>query len=155
MYILKPISTEQRISFLSRNDVVLTAEICFRDDSTNEVECVRLPGLVWNTNDDNWEEADYYWNSNIGIETPTEQNDYNVAILEFTDNTDFLVEGHFYDIEIKNIDSKEVYFKDRVFVTAQVVNQTENKYYKIAKGDYKTPPETDSDFEKRNDYIIL
>ena len=155
MYILKPISTDQTISFLSRNDAIFTAEICFRDDSTNEVECRRLPSLVCNTNDDNWEEADYDWDTNIGLETPTEQNDYNVIIFEFEDNPDFLVEGHFYDIEVRNFDSKEVYFKDRVFVTAQVVDQTENKYYKIAKGDYKTPPETDSDFKKRNDYIIL
>lgn len=155
MYILKPITSLQDISFLSRNDAVVTAEVCFRDDSTNETICRRLPSLVWNFNEDNWEEADYQWQDDVGVDAPIETNDFNVMRFEFSDYPDFLTEGHFYDIEVKNYDSQEVYFKDRVFVTAQTIDQTENKYYEISKGDYKTPPETDDDFKKRNDYIIL
>lgn len=155
MYILKPITDIQEISFLSRNIAVPTCEICFRDDSTNEVICKRLPNIVWNFNDDNWEEADYDWEDDIGITSPTVNDDFNDIKFTMEDHPNFLVEGHFYDIEVKQIDSKEIYFKDRVFVTAQTIDQTDNKYYEIAKGDYKTPPETDSNFKKRNDYIVL
>lgn len=156
MYILKPIDTEQRISFLGREGIIGTAIACFRDDQTNEKVCVRLPGLLWNTNDDNWEEADYDWESNIGVEEPTETNDFETLIMEFEYYPSFLKEGHFYDLEIYNADNpKDVYFKDRVFVTAQTVEQLQGNYYEINKGEYKNVQTENEDFKKRNDYIVL
>ena len=155
MYILRPIDTTQQISFLTRDTIVYTAEACFRDDQTNEEVCLRLPSLVWGTNDDNWEEADYDWESIVGVSTPTETNDFNVLTIEFEYNPSFLKEGHFYDLEVKNVDDGEVYFKDRIFVTAQEIDQSENKYYKISKNDYVEPTTDNEDYNNRNDYIVL
>lgn len=152
--LLKPILTTQSILFLSRNTIV-DCKACFRDDQTNEIVCFDLASLIWNVNNDQWQLADYTWNSDNGIYQPTEQNDYNEIKFEFSEHPDFLVESHFYDLEITNKITNEVYYKDRVFVTAQTIEQTENKYYKISKGDYVTPPEVDADFVSRNDYIVL
>ena len=82
-----------------------------------------------------------------------------------------LVEGHFYDIklysdpnfwntnyflwelynEIWNIDTTNIVdiFKDRIFCTDQEIDQMDNLYYKINKGQYIT------DNSYNNDYIVI
>ena len=82
-----------------------------------------------------------------------------------------LVEGHFYDIklysdpnfwntnyflwelynEIWNIDTTNIVdiFKDRIFCTDQEIDQMDNLYYKLNKGQYIT------DNSYNNDYIVI
>jgi len=82
-----------------------------------------------------------------------------------------LVEGHFYDIrlysdpnfwntnyflwelynEFWNIDTTniEVLYKDRLFCTDQEIDQMDNLYYKLNKGQYIT------DNSYNNDYIVV
>lgn len=156
MYILKPIDTIQSFSFIARERIIRTAIACFRDDQTNEEVCIRLPGLLWNTNVDNWEEANYEWESIVGVADPTATNDFDVITFEMDEHPSFLKEGHFYDFKVYNEDDpRDVFFKDRIFITEQVIDQLESKYYKIAKGDYKQIETNDTDFNKRNDYIVL
>lgn len=59
-----------------------------------------------------------------------------------------LKEGRYYDLTIKNSDS-DVIYKDKVFCTAQTVDQSNNDYYTINKDVYTTDTSYD------NDYIIL
>lgn len=156
MYILKPIDTDQVISFIARELTIRTAIACFRDDQTNEEVCLRIPGLLWNTNVDNWEEANYDWESETGISDPTETNDFDVMQFNMEYHAGFLKEGHFYDLKIYNEDNPiEVYFKDRIFITAQPINQSLEQHYQINKGDYKEIKTDNDDFKKRNDYIVL
>jgi len=82
-----------------------------------------------------------------------------------------LVEGHFYDIklysdpnfwntnyflwelynEIWNIDTTNIVdiFKDRIFCTDQDIDQMDNLYYELNKGQYIT------DNSYNNDYIVI
>jgi hypothetical protein len=82
-----------------------------------------------------------------------------------------LVEGHFYDIklysdpnfwntnyflwelynEIWNIDTTNIVdiFKDRIFCTDQEIDQMDNLYYELNKGQYIT------DNSYNNDYIVI
>jgi len=82
-----------------------------------------------------------------------------------------LVEGHFYDIklysdpnfwntnyflwelynEFWNIDTTNIVdiFKDRIFCTDQEIDQMDNLYYKLNKGQYIT------DNSYNNDYIVI
>lgn len=59
-----------------------------------------------------------------------------------------LKEGRYYDLTVKN-SSAEVIYKDKVFCTAQTINQQTNNYYTINKDVYTT----DTSFD--NDYILL
>ncbi len=58
-----------------------------------------------------------------------------------------LKEGRYYDLTI--LDGSNVIYKDKVFCTAQTVNQANNDYYKINNGVFTT----DTSFD--NDFIVL
>jgi len=138
MKVLKPTTDEQTFYFIPRSyDIDDT--INFRDDQTNEV----------------------------AIYTPTmvKENDFIKVTGVFN-----LIEGHFYDLALgSNYDvwnenddiwnlspdtwdlPKRVdYFSiDKVFCTAQEINQNKHLEYSINKGEFKTQ-DTHS-----NDYIVL
>lgn len=59
-----------------------------------------------------------------------------------------LKEGRYYDLTLKKTDGSVIY-KDKVFCTAQTVDQSNNDYYTVNKDVYTT----DTSFD--NDYIIL
>tara|TARA_R100000278_G_C5458890_1_gene160122 strand:- start:665 stop:1012 length:348 start_codon:yes stop_codon:yes gene_type:complete len=58
-----------------------------------------------------------------------------------------LKEGRYYDLTI--LDGTNVIYKDKVFCTAQTVDQSTNDYYTVNKDVYTT----DTSFD--NDYIVL
>jgi hypothetical protein len=59
-----------------------------------------------------------------------------------------LVEGHYYDLVLKNSSNKIIY-KDKIFCTVQGVDQTQEQEYTINKDVYT------SDTSYDNDFIIL
>jgi hypothetical protein len=59
-----------------------------------------------------------------------------------------LKEGRFYDLLLTKADGTILY-KDKIFCTAQTVNQANNNYYTINKDVYTT----DTTFD--NDFIVL
>jgi len=59
-----------------------------------------------------------------------------------------LVEGHFYNMVLKNSSNKIIY-KDRIFCTAQGIDQAQDQEYTINSGVYT------SDTSYDNDFIIL
>tara|TARA_E500000318_G_C3566670_1_gene215960 strand:+ start:1068 stop:1415 length:348 start_codon:yes stop_codon:yes gene_type:complete len=58
-----------------------------------------------------------------------------------------LKEGRYYDLTI--LDGTSVIYKDKIFCTAQTVDQSSNDYYTINDSVYTT----DTSFD--NDYIVL
>ena len=138
MKVLKPTTDEQTFYFIPKY-YTISDKLFLRDDQTNEVK-------------------EY---------TPTmvKENDYIKVTGVFE-----LLEGHFYDMSLvndfdvwnENIDeyqraqylwnedkrTENVSF-DKIFCTAQQINQNLHKEYTINKGAYKT----DDSFD--NDYIIL
>ena len=139
MIVLKPTTDPQTFRFIPRD--YNTAEvILFRDDTTNET-------IVYNA-------------------TITKVGDY----LEVTGVFD-LVEGHFYDIREDTPNAywnscellwelndnvwdyefpfSDTVYIDKVFCTAQEINQLEDKEYNINKGVYKT------ENTRNNDYVVL
>ena len=58
-----------------------------------------------------------------------------------------LKEGRYYDLTI--LDGTSVIYKDKIFCTAQTVDQSSNDYYTINESEYTT----DTAFD--NDYIVL
>ena len=75
--------------------------------------------------------------------TPTTDRNY----LSFSQALT-LKEGRFYDMVLAKTDGTIIY-KDKVFCTAQSVNQASNDYYTINKDVYT------SDTSYDNDYIML
>ena len=138
MKVLKPTTDEQTFYFIPRK-YDITDTINFRDDQTNEV-IIYTPTMV-------------------------KENDF----IKVTGVFD-LREGHFYDLTIgSNYDiwnenddfwdlsndtwdeeKRVVYFAiDKVFCTAQVIDQNGQREYNINEGQFKT----DNGFS--NDYIVL
>ena len=56
-----------------------------------------------------------------------------------------LVEGHYYNMTIKN-SSNKVIFKDKVFCTNQTLNQNNNDYYTVNESVYTTDNTYDDDY---------
>ena len=56
-----------------------------------------------------------------------------------------LVEGHYYNMTIKN-SSNKVIFKDKVFCTDQTLNQNNNDYYTVNESVYTTDNTYDDDY---------
>tara|TARA_R100000388_G_C7230246_1_gene154219 strand:+ start:227 stop:577 length:351 start_codon:yes stop_codon:yes gene_type:complete len=81
---------------------------------------------------------------NVNI-TPTASTDQNY--MSFTASFGTLVEGDFYNMTIKNGDN--IIYKDKVFCTDQIIDQTNNSYYSVNSGEYNTENSFD------NDYIIV
>ena len=121
MIILRPDSSTQSIVVIPRQYLgSFTMEV--RDDSTNVI-------------------VDYdFTNGSI-------EGNY----LSFTNVfSPQLVEGHFYDLTLYTDNTKtSVIYKDRIFCTAQGINQTTNNHYKINKGQYTAYNGND------NDYIVI
>jgi len=56
-----------------------------------------------------------------------------------------LKEGRYYDLTLKN-SSDEVIYKDKVFCTAQTIDQSNNNYYTINKDEYTIDTSYDNEF---------
>ena len=61
---------------------------------------------------------------------------------------DGLVKNRFYTFRIKNSDTLKNIYKDKIFVTDQVIDQINNKTYSINKDQYVK-------VESNNDYIVI
>tara|TARA_R110001606_G_scaffold62989_2_gene146310 strand:+ start:549 stop:902 length:354 start_codon:yes stop_codon:yes gene_type:complete len=61
---------------------------------------------------------------------------------------DGLVKNRFYTFRIKNSDTLKNIYKDKIFVTDQVIDQVNNKTYSINKDQYV-------EVESNNDYIVI
>lgn len=55
-----------------------------------------------------------------------------------------LKEGRFYDLTL--LDGTDVIYKDKVFCTAQTIDQSANDYYTINDSEYTTDTSYDNDF---------
>lgn len=71
--------------------------------------------------------------------------DYLKCSLEFVG----LLENTFYTLRVKDTDTEQVIYKDKAFVTDQVINQVNGDNYTINKNKYKPQPTSN------NDYIVL
>jgi hypothetical protein len=74
--------------------------------------------------------------------TLTQEGDYNLINQAFS-----LKEGYYYDMVVTV--SEAVIYKDKVFCTDQLIDQSNNEYYTINKDVYT------SDTSYDDDYIIL
>lgn len=59
-----------------------------------------------------------------------------------------LKKDNFYDLKVFDSIDNTIIYRDKIFCTNQEINQLENKYYSINKGDYKEK-------DANNDFIIL
>jgi len=71
--------------------------------------------------------------------------DYLKCSLEFVG----LLENTFYTLRIKDTNTEKIIYKDKVFVTNQVIDQVNQDSYTINKDQYKPQPTSN------NDYIVL
>jgi hypothetical protein len=56
-----------------------------------------------------------------------------------------LVEGRSYDLTVKN-SSNDIIYKDKIFCTAQTVDQSTNSQYTINSGEYTSTTTYDNEF---------
>lgn len=138
MIVLTTTTAEQTFEIIPR-EYVTDAQICIRDESTNEEICVFTTGSFWNTNTLQWQLANYDWEDEAGIVIT---NDLMYITLNLN-----LVEGRFYDIKISNV-SGTVIFRDKIFCTDQTIDQATNNYYDMNLGQYTI------NTSGNNDYII-
>jgi|TARA_R110000803_G_scaffold29041_3_gene66586 hypothetical protein len=138
MIVLTTSTADQTFSVIPR-EYVTDAEICIRDESTNEEICVLTTGSLWNTNTLDWQLANYDWEDEVGIVITND-------IMYITMNLD-LLEGRFYDLKISNT-SGTVIFRDKIFCTDQTIDQETNNYYDMNQGLYI------ENTSGNNDYII-
>jgi|TARA_R110000737_G_scaffold138160_1_gene169111 hypothetical protein len=138
MIVLTTSNADQTFSVIPR-EYVTDAEICIRDESTNEQICVLSTGSDWNTNTFEWQLANYDWEDEVGIVITND-------IMYITMNLD-LLEGRFYDLKISNT-SGTVIFRDKIFCTDQTIDQETNNYYDMNQGLYI------ENTSGNNDYII-
>tara|TARA_R110002020_G_scaffold374899_1_gene586161 strand:- start:429 stop:806 length:378 start_codon:yes stop_codon:yes gene_type:complete len=84
--------------------------------------------------------------------TPTTTRNYLTIANVYTDSgSGILKEGRFYDLTLENSSNKIIY-KDKIFVTDQTINQSNNDYYSVNEGAY-TVPSGSAAYD--NDYIII
>lgn len=138
MIVLTTATASQTFNVIPR-EYVTDAEICIRDESTNEVICVLTTGQLWNTNTFQWQLANYDWEDEAGIVITND-------LMYITMNLN-LIEGRFYDIKISN-NSGTVIFRDKIFCTDQTIDQETNNYYDMNAGQYI------ENSSGNNDYII-
>jgi len=138
MIVLTTATASQTFNVIPR-EYVTDAEICIRDESTNEVICVLTTGQFWNTNTFQWQLANYDWEDEAGIVITND-------LMYITMNLN-LIEGRFYDIKISNT-SGTVIFRDKIFCTDQTIDQETNNYYDMNQGLYI------ENTSGNNDYII-
>ena len=138
MIVLTTTTAEQTFEIIPR-EYVTNAQICIRDESTNEEICVFTTGSFWNTNTLQWQLANYDWEDEAGIVIT---NDLMYITLNLN-----LVESRFYDIKISNV-SGTVIFRDKIFCTDQTIDQATNNYYDMNLGQYTI------NTAGNNDYII-
>jgi len=138
MIVLTTSTAEQTFSIIPR-EYITEVEICIRDESTNNENCVLTTGSTWDTNTLDWELANYEWEDEAGIVL---LND----LMYVTMNLD-LIEGRFYDMKISNT-SGTVIFRDKIFCTDQTIDQATNNYYDMNLGQYTI------NNSGNNDYII-
>jgi len=117
---LLPTTNAQTIKIIPR--VYSTSvTIKLRDDSTND-ETIILPSAIINKN-----------------------------YVELT-NVFTLVEGRFYDLKVYNgqgsVTEADIIYRDKIFCTAQSINQSNNEHYTVNKDVYKEK-------SGNNDFIIL
>lgn len=79
--------------------------------------------------------------------TITSTSTINGNYLEFSAVFGTLTEGQFYILEVSN--STQIIYKDKVFCTDQVINQSNNDYYNINKNEFTSEDNYD------NEYIII
>lgn len=122
---LIPSVSNQTIQILPR-EYTTSIVLLLRDDSTNEKTYIELPTSVVNGN-------------------------YLDITTIFT-----LVEGRFYDLSVykvelgyvlANLTELDIIYKDKVFCTAQSVNQNTNTFYTPNVGEY-------TEQSANNDFII-
>lgn len=122
---LIPSVSNQTIQILPR-EYTTSIVLLLRDDSTNEKTYIELPTSVVNGN-------------------------YLDITTIFT-----LVEGRFYDLSVykvelgyvlANLTELDIIYKDKVFCTAQSVNQNTNTFYSPNVGEY-------TEQSANNDFII-
>jgi hypothetical protein len=138
MIVLTTTTAEQTFEIIPR-EYVTDAQICIRDESTNEEICVFTTGSFWNTNTLQWQLDNYDWEDEAGIVIT---NDLMYITLNLN-----LVESRFYDIKISNV-SGTVIFRDKIFCTDQTIDQATNNYYDMNLGQYTI------NTSGNNDYII-
>ena len=111
MIILKTLATAQPFAVIPRSyhtDFIMD----IRDDSTNVTVSYEITGAL----------------------LPTTRGK-----LRFTNIfSPVLVEGHFYDMELYVGDKTNSIYKDRIFCTDQVIDQSNNDYYKLNDGQFTT-----------------
>lgn len=122
---LIPSVSNQTIQILPR-EYTTSIVLLLRDDSTNEKTYIELPTSIVNGN-------------------------YLDITTIFT-----LVEGRFYDLSVykvelgyvlANLTELDIIYKDKVFCTAQSVNQNTNTFYSPNVGEY-------TEQSANNDFII-
>ena len=122
MIILKTLATAQSFAVIPRSyhtDFIMD----IRDDSTNVTVSYEITGAL----------------------LPTSGGE-----LKFTNIfSPVLVEGHFYDMELYKSDKANSIYKDRIFCTDQVIDQSNNDYYKLNEGQFITYNGFD------NTYIVI
>ena len=112
-------TTDEQIFYIITRETSIDAETILTDDITGE---------------------DY-----TGVGVYELYGDYLKCSLEFVG----LLENTFYTLRIKDTNTSEVIYKDKVFVTNQVINQINQDKYTINKDVYK-PQQTSN-----NDYIVI
>ena len=60
-------------------------------------------------------------------------------------NSYYLKEGRFYNLKLENT-SGDVIYRDKIFCTAQTVNQLNNDYYTVNSSEYTTDTSHDNEF---------
>tara|TARA_R110000823_G_C15587169_1_gene463813 strand:- start:10 stop:378 length:369 start_codon:yes stop_codon:yes gene_type:complete len=122
MIILKTLATAQPFAVIPRSyhtDFIMD----IRDDSTNVTVSYEITGAL----------------------LPTSGGE-----LKFTNIfSPVLVEGHFYDMELYKSDKANSIYKDRIFCTDQVIDQSTDDYYKLNKDQFITYNGFD------NTYIVI
>lgn len=119
MKVLKPNSELLQQIFIIPREYSTNVLMDFRDEETNEV-------ITYNPID-------------------SISGDYLFLSGQF----EGLKESRFYDVTFYDKFTLKVIHKDKVFCTAQEINQNENKYYTINKDVYK------EDESFNNDYIVI
>ena len=119
MIILKTLATAQNLSVIPRS-YLGTFTMAIRDDSTNVTVDYQITSAVTSGN-----------------------------YLNFS-NIFALVQNHFYDVELFTDSNKtDSIYKDRIFCTDQVIDQSTNDYYKLNDGQFITYNGYD------NTYIVI
>ena len=119
MIILKTLATAQSLSVIPRS-YLGTFTMAIRDDSTNVTVDYQITSAVTSGN-----------------------------YLNFS-NIFALVQNHFYDVELFTDSNKtDSIYKDRIFCTDQVIDQSNNDYYNLNDGQFTTYNGYD------NTYIVI